>query len=166
MQPVAVYCTAGKDRTGLVAALLIAALFDDEDESNLPPLPPPENGYVNASSRDATLDELILADYTKSDAIYNSLSDRAMVAAMERAHLDPKMFLGAPRHVMEETLAIVRERGRAITLASSGERGASTSSTSPSSSPPTEVAAYFDSIGFGAPWRSRLRSALLSSPMS
>eukprot|EP00903_Cladosiphon_okamuranus_P008461 g8129.t1 len=81
--PVALYCTAGKDRTGLVVALTLAVL--------------------------GVPDEAIVDDYAKSDAAYKELADRdAMVGALSQQDLDPDTFLGAPPHVMEEVLRFIR----------------------------------------------------------
>ncbi|KAG5186295.1 protein-tyrosine phosphatase-like protein [Tribonema minus] len=83
--PVALYCTAGKDRTGLVAALALSAAGVD--------------------------DAAIVADYAKSDAAYAQLEDkRAMVAALDQHDLDSEKFLRAPPEVMVATLAGLRAR--------------------------------------------------------
>ena len=177
-QPVALFCTAGKDRTGLIVALLICALFiddvatasfaDQQQRQQRPPLLPlrcsveREGGQVEEGRRVnlTAIEQWILDDYEKSDAIYNSLDDQAMVAAMECAHLDPKMFLGAPRQVMKDTLALVRARGAASfgtpqvgTPKLQGPRGGGTGEE--------EVVAYLDSIGFNVTWRWKLRSTML-----
>ncbi|CAN0145223.1 unnamed protein product [Ectocarpus sp. 13 AM-2016] len=81
--PVALYCTAGKDRTGLVIALTLAVL--------------------------GVPDEAIVDDYAKSDSAYKQLADRdAMVGALAQQDLDPDTFLGAPPHVMEGVLRFIR----------------------------------------------------------
>ena len=79
--PVAVYCTAGKDRTGIIVALTLVALGVGE--------------------------EAILDDYILSNDAYEALDDRkAMVMALEQYKLDEE-FLSAPRYVMEQTLAFI-----------------------------------------------------------
>ncbi|CAM9557151.1 unnamed protein product [Sphacelaria rigidula] len=83
--PVALYCTAGKDRTGLVMALTLAAL--------------------------GVPDEAIVDDYAQSDAAYRELDDDdAMVGALAQEDLDPDIFLSAPRHVMEDILRFIRHK--------------------------------------------------------
>ncbi|CAM9714067.1 unnamed protein product, partial [Hapterophycus canaliculatus] len=83
--PVALYCTAGKDRTGLVVALTLAVL--------------------------GVPDEAIVDDYAKSELAYRELADRdAMVGALSQEDLDPETFLGAPPHVMEDVLRFIRVR--------------------------------------------------------
>lgn len=82
--PIGLYCTAGKDRTGLISMLILAAL--------------------------GTPDEAILDDYVLSDSAYKDLNDhKAMVGALEQQNLDAETFLRAPRHVMEQTLKELRE---------------------------------------------------------
>lgn len=85
--PVAFYCTAGKDRTGLVAMLLLHVLGASEEE--------------------------ILADYEISDSAYRDLNDSsAMVASLQQSDVDHRIFLRAPREVMAHTMAyIVRKFG-------------------------------------------------------
>eukprot|EP01039_Chlorochromonas_danica_P002444 gene2444-2678_t len=85
--PVAFYCTAGKDRTGLVAMLLLHVLGASEEE--------------------------ILADYEMSDSAYRDLNDSsAMVASLQQSDVDHRIFLRAPREVMAHTMAyIVRKFG-------------------------------------------------------
>jgi protein tyrosine/serine phosphatase len=57
--PVAFYCTAGKDRTGLVAMLVLSALGVDK--------------------------ESIINDYVLSDSVYADLNDKdAMVGALQQ----------------------------------------------------------------------------------
>ncbi|CAM9730061.1 unnamed protein product [Ectocarpus fasciculatus] len=89
--PVALYCTAGKDRTGLVIALTLAVL--------------------------GVPDEAIVDDYAKSDTAYKQLADRdAMVGALAQQELDPDTFLGAPPHVMEGVLRFIRVKYGSIDL--------------------------------------------------
>ncbi|CAM9494741.1 unnamed protein product [Choristocarpus tenellus] len=59
-----------------------------------------------------------------------------MVGALAQRDLDPERFLCAPRHVMEDTLYLLRERHGSVNN-------------------------YLDSIGFDEGWRQRLRDALL-----
>lgn len=82
--PVAFYCTAGKDRTGIIAAIILAVLgVPDED---------------------------IVEDYSLSANVYAEMNDhKAMVGALSQRNLNPKTFLGAPRQVMLDTLVDVRE---------------------------------------------------------
>jgi len=77
--PVAIHCTAGKDRTGFVSMLVLKVLGAGDGE--------------------------IVADYTLSDSAYRDLNDRkAMVGALQQEDLDPDKFLCAPAYVMEDTL--------------------------------------------------------------
>lgn len=81
----ALYCTAGKDRTGLIVALTLSVLGASDNE--------------------------ILADYIKSDSAYANInSEEAMVMAMEQKDIDPGVFLRAPSYVMRDTLSYVRAR--------------------------------------------------------
>ena len=81
----AVYCTAGKDRTGLIIMFVLSVL--------------------GASDND------ILSDYVKSDSAYADInSEEAMVMAMEQRDIDSKVFLRAPSHAMRDTLSYVRQR--------------------------------------------------------
>ncbi|TFJ88031.1 hypothetical protein NSK_000385 [Nannochloropsis salina CCMP1776] len=83
--PIALYCTAGKDRTGLVILLLLASLGVDSGA--------------------------IAEDYVLSDTAYADLSDaKAMVGALEQNNLDPEKFLRAPRSVIEHTLAYIEKK--------------------------------------------------------
>ncbi|EWM29020.1 Tyrosine-protein phosphatase family, C-terminal domain protein [Nannochloropsis gaditana] len=84
--PIALYCTAGKDRTGLVILLLLASLGVDSGA--------------------------IAEDYVLSDTAYADLSDaKAMVGALEQVNnLDPEKFLRAPRSVIEHTLAYIEKK--------------------------------------------------------
>ena len=108
--PVAFYCTAGKDRTGMIAAIILALL-------NVP-------------------DADIVEDYSLSANVYAEMDDhKAMVGALSQRNLNAKTFLGAPPHVMMETLHNIRE-----------EYGG--------------VEEYLDYIGFGKESRERLICAL------
>lgn len=108
--PVAFYCTAGKDRTGMIAAIILALL--------------------NVSDAD------IVEDYSLSANVYAEMDDhKAMVGALSQRNLNAKTFLGAPPHVMMETLHNIRE-----------EYGS--------------VEEYLDYIGFGKESRERLICAL------
>lgn len=81
--PVAFYCTAGKDRTGMIAAIILALL--------------------------GTEDGAIVEDYSLSANVYAEMDDhKAMVGALSQRNLDAKTFLGAPPKVMEDTLKIIR----------------------------------------------------------
>eukprot|EP00277_Geminigera_cryophila_P017296 CAMPEP_0179441318 /NCGR_PEP_ID=MMETSP0799-20121207/24890_1 /TAXON_ID=46947 /ORGANISM="Geminigera cryophila, Strain CCMP2564" /LENGTH=369 /DNA_ID=CAMNT_0021225493 /DNA_START=3 /DNA_END=1112 /DNA_ORIENTATION=- len=82
--PVAFYCTAGKDRTGLIAMLVLSVLGVD--------------------------DEAIVSDYVLSDSVYSDMKDKsAMVGALQQENLDPDTFLRAPRSVMDSTMKLLRK---------------------------------------------------------
>lgn len=82
--PVAFYCTAGKDRTGMIAAIILALL--------------------------ETEDDAIVEDYSLSANVYAEMNDhKAMVGALSQRSLDAKTFLGAPPQVMEDTLKNIRK---------------------------------------------------------
>ena len=81
--PVAFYCTAGKDRTGMIAAIILALL-------EVP-------------------DDAIVEDYSLSANVYAEMNDhKAMVGALSQRSLDAKTFLGAPPEVMRDTLENIR----------------------------------------------------------
>lgn len=81
--PLAMYCTAGKDRTGLIAMLTLSVL--------------------------GATDEDILNDYVLSDAAYSELNDKkAMVAALKQSDVDPEIFLRAKPQVMKDTMQYIR----------------------------------------------------------
>lgn len=83
--PVAFYCTAGKDRTGAIAAIILALCGVE-----------PEH---------------IVEDYSLSANVYADLDDgNAMVGALSQRDLDPQVFLGAPPEVMRETLNEIKEQ--------------------------------------------------------
>jgi len=108
--PVAFYCTAGKDRTGVIAAIILALL--------------------------GTEDDAIVEDYSLSANVYAEMNDhKAMVGALSQRSLDAKTFLGAPPHVMEDTLKNIRN-----------DYGS--------------VEEYLDFIGFDEKSRDRLKYAL------
>lgn len=80
--PVAFYCTAGKDRTGALAAIILALCGAEPED--------------------------IVEDYTLSANVYAEMGDhKAMVGALSQRNLDPKTFLGAPPTVMRETLKAI-----------------------------------------------------------
>ena len=82
--PIAFYCTAGKDRTGIIAAIILAATGVSEED--------------------------IIEDYSLSANVYAEMNDhQAMVGALSQRNLDAKTFLGAPPSVMRETLANINE---------------------------------------------------------
>ena len=85
--PIAFYCTAGKDRTGMIAAIVLSLCGVDRED--------------------------IVRDYSLSANVYAEMNDhQAMVGALSQRSLDPKTFLGAPASVMRETLeAIDKEYG-------------------------------------------------------
>ena len=77
--PIAFYCTAGKDRTGAIAAIILSLCG-------------------------ASIDEIV-EDYTLSANVYAEMQDhQAMVGALSQRNLDPKTFLGAPPTVMRTTI--------------------------------------------------------------
>lgn len=81
--PAAVYCTAGKDRTGLISMLVLSIL--------------------------GATDEEIIADYTLSDSAYKDINDKkAMVASLQQTDVDPDLFLGAKADVIEHVLSYIR----------------------------------------------------------
>lgn len=80
--PIAFYCTAGKDRTGIIAAIILALCGVKSDD--------------------------IVEDYTLSANVYAEMNDhQAMVGALSQRSLDPKTFLGAPPSVMRDVLIAV-----------------------------------------------------------
>jgi protein tyrosine/serine phosphatase len=82
--PVVFHCTAGKDRTGMITAIILSFL--------------------------GVPDEEIVQDYTLSANVYAEMNDhKAMVGALSQRNLDPKTFLGAPPQVMRDTLEAIRE---------------------------------------------------------
>lgn len=108
--PIAFYCTAGKDRTGIISAIILSLL--------------------------GVADEDIVEDYSLSANVYAEMNDhKAMVGALSQRSLDAKTFLGAPPHVMEDTLKNIRK-----------DYGS--------------VEEYLDFIGFGEESRKRLIYAL------
>uniref|UniRef100_A0A7S2NYU5 Tyrosine specific protein phosphatases domain-containing protein n=1 Tax=Leptocylindrus danicus TaxID=163516 RepID=A0A7S2NYU5_9STRA len=82
--PVAFYCTAGKDRTGILASIILSVVgVPDED---------------------------IVEDYSLSANVYAEMNDhKAMVGALSQRNLDAKTFLGAPPQVMRDTLTAIRK---------------------------------------------------------
>jgi hypothetical protein len=81
--PLAFYCTAGKDRTGMIAAIILSLV--------------------------GVPDENIVEDYSLSANVYAEMNDhQAMVGALSQRNLDAKTFLGAPPEVMRETLVNIR----------------------------------------------------------
>ncbi len=82
--PVAFYCTAGKDRTGMITAIVLS--------------------ICGAKPED------IVEDYSLSANVYAEMNDhQAMVGALSQRSLDPKTFLGAPPEVMADTLLSIEE---------------------------------------------------------
>jgi protein tyrosine/serine phosphatase len=82
--PLIFHCTAGKDRTGMITAIILSLLgVPDED---------------------------IVQDYMLSANVYAEMNDhKAMVGALSQRNLDPKTFLSAPPQVMRDTLESIRE---------------------------------------------------------
>jgi hypothetical protein len=85
--PIAFYCAAGKDRTGMITAIILALCGVSEED--------------------------IVEDYMLSANVYAEMNDHsAMVGALSQRNLDPKTFLSAPPGVMRDTLrAIEQEYG-------------------------------------------------------
>ena len=82
--PIAFYCTAGKDRTGMITAIILT--------------------ICGAQPAD------IVEDYSLSANVYAEMNDhQAMVGALSQRSLDPKTFLGAPPQVMADTLMSIEE---------------------------------------------------------
>ena len=82
--PVGFYCTAGKDRTGMIAAIILSLL--------------------------GAKPESIVEDYALSANVYAEMNDhQAMVGALSQRSLDPKTFLGAPPEVMRDVLITIEE---------------------------------------------------------
>ena len=82
--PVAFYCTAGKDRTGVLSAIILS--------------------LCGVTSED------IVEDYSLSANVYAELNDhKAMVGALSQRNVDAKTFLGAPPEVMADTLIAIKE---------------------------------------------------------
>lgn len=80
--PIAFHCTAGKDRTGIIAAIIL--------------------GLCGVKLED------IVEDYSLSANVYAEMNDhKAMVGALSQRNLDPKTFLGAPPAVMREILEAI-----------------------------------------------------------
>lgn len=82
--PAAMYCTAGKDRTGLIAMLILSVLGASDDE--------------------------IVADYILSDSAYKDINNKqAMVASLKQVDVDPDTFLRAKPEVMHHTINYIRK---------------------------------------------------------
>mmetsp|Transcript_16878 Transcript_16878/g.25532 ORF Transcript_16878/g.25532 Transcript_16878/m.25532 type:complete len:417 (+) Transcript_16878:151-1401(+) len=82
--PVIFHCTAGKDRTGMITAIVLSLC--------------------------GVPDEEIVQDYMLSANVYAEMNDhKAMVGALSQRNLNPKTFLGAPPQVMRDTLESIRE---------------------------------------------------------
>ena len=82
--PVAFYCTAGKDRTGIITAIILSVCG-------------------------AKLEDIV-EDYSLSANVYAEMNDhKAMVGALSQRNLDAKTFLGAPPEVMADTLLAMKE---------------------------------------------------------
>jgi len=82
--PVVFYCTAGKDRTGVITAIILS--------------------ICGAKIED------IVEDYSLSANVYAEMNDhKALVGGLTQRSLDPKTFLGAPPEVMADTLLAIKE---------------------------------------------------------
>ncbi len=83
--PLVIHCTAGKDRTGLLSALILAALGIPQAE--------------------------IVGDYARShDCFEQLLGDPAYAGGLHDAGLDPTVFLSAHPVIMQQTLDHLTER--------------------------------------------------------
>jgi len=83
--PIGLFCTAGKDRTGLIAMLTLHIVGASDDE--------------------------IIADYVLSDSAYKDIKDsKAMVVAMKQVDVDPTIFLRADPAVMRATMLYLRTK--------------------------------------------------------
>jgi protein tyrosine/serine phosphatase len=82
--PIAFYCTAGKDRTGMLTAIILSLCGVKPED--------------------------IVEDYSLSANVYAEMNDhQAMVGALSQRSLDPKTFLGAPPQAMRDTLVAIEE---------------------------------------------------------
>ena len=82
--PIAFYCTAGKDRTGIITAIILTIAGVKYED--------------------------IVEDYSLSANVYAEMGDHtAMVGALSQRSLDAKTFLGAPPEVMADTLLAIEE---------------------------------------------------------
>jgi protein-tyrosine phosphatase len=81
--PLAYYCTAGKDRAGLVSMLLLYLL-------------------------DVPMDHIV-ADYEVSRHVYEQLDGHAVIASLQRLDMDPKIFLGAPPRTVYDTFQYIEK---------------------------------------------------------
>jgi protein tyrosine/serine phosphatase len=82
--PIAFYCTAGKDRTGMITAIILSVCGGKPED--------------------------IVEDYSLSANVYAEMNDhQAMVGALSQRNLDAKTFLGAPPQVMADTLISIEE---------------------------------------------------------
>ena len=79
---IGIFCTAGKDRTGLIAALVLSVLGASDEE--------------------------IVADYILSDQVYNQLKSSARVASLSQNDLNPEVFLRAKAPVIIDTIDFIR----------------------------------------------------------
>jgi hypothetical protein len=87
--PLGVYCTAGKDRTGLIAMLTLSILGASDDE--------------------------IVADYVLSDKAYAEINDKkAMVASLKQVDVDPEIFLRAKPQTIIDTMSYIRKEHGSI----------------------------------------------------
>lgn len=83
--PLAMFCTAGKDRTGVIAMLVLSVLGVPDSD--------------------------IIRDYEHSDSAYKDINNKkAMVAALSQDDLDPDVFLRAKGPVMADILKHIREK--------------------------------------------------------
>jgi hypothetical protein len=113
--PVVIHCVQGKDRTGLLVMLCQSML--------------------------GVSDEEIIADYHRSEGmIEGSAALKKALSTQQAGKIDRQIFGGAPREVMQTTLAWLRSKYGSVS------------------------AGYLDDIGFDSSWRDRLSIALRPSP--
>lgn len=98
--PVVFHCTAGKDRTGVLAALILSALGVPDDEIAI--------DYARSGSAMPALIELLAARAGLETS--DDHSTAPLVAALTTAVAQPNGMLGAPREAMDRVLQRIRER--------------------------------------------------------
>jgi hypothetical protein len=83
--PAVIFCTAGKDRTGIVSMFIQY-----------------RNGMM--------IDEIV-EDYSRSEFVYDEINDpSATVATLQQVDLDVQAFTSAPPHVMKETIQYIIDK--------------------------------------------------------
>ncbi len=129
-RPVLFFCKAGKDRTGLVSALLLSVAGCSDDMI--------VDDYIrcadSSSSSKKPLTILLLISFGRSDS-YRQVALAGIEKKPELKGLDRSAFEGAPREAMQDALQYLRLRY---------------------GSP----AGYMTAIGFGPEQQNRLRALL------